>query len=92
MRYLLCIEIAGSNFSAFFPSFPGCIATGATVPEVSRLAAEALADHLAAGGEAIPELPLAAAPATGDAMPGCYFTYVQPIRGPLTKKKPPAAG
>jgi hypothetical protein len=28
------IEKAGNNFSAYVPDLPGCIATGATVPEV----------------------------------------------------------
>jgi predicted RNase H-like HicB family nuclease len=34
MRYAVVIEKAGNNFSAYVPDLPGCIATGATVPEV----------------------------------------------------------
>jgi len=31
MRYAIVIENAESNFSAYVPDLPGCIATGATV-------------------------------------------------------------
>ena len=34
MRYAIVIEKAGSNFSAYAPDLPGCIATGATIAEV----------------------------------------------------------
>jgi predicted RNase H-like HicB family nuclease len=83
MKYLLCIEIAGTNYSAFFPSVPGCIATGDTVPEVSRLAAEALALHLAGGGDAAPERAVETVLSAGDAEPGSYFTYVEPASSPV---------
>jgi predicted RNase H-like HicB family nuclease len=36
MRYAIVIENAGSNFSAYVPDLPACIATGATVQEVER--------------------------------------------------------
>jgi hypothetical protein len=31
MRYAVVIENAGSNFSAYVPDLPGCVATGATL-------------------------------------------------------------
>ena len=34
MRYAVVIEKAESNFSAYVPDLPGCIATGDTVQEV----------------------------------------------------------
>ena len=33
MRYAVVIENAGSNFSAYVPDLPGCVATGATLAE-----------------------------------------------------------
>ena len=37
MRYAIVIEKAGSNFSAYVPDLPGCIATGASVQEVEGM-------------------------------------------------------
>jgi predicted RNase H-like HicB family nuclease len=34
MRYAIVIEKAESNYSAYVPDLPGCIATGTTVEEV----------------------------------------------------------
>lgn len=34
MRYAIVIERAGTNFSAYVPDLPGCIATGATLIEI----------------------------------------------------------
>lgn len=31
MRYAVVIENAGSNFSAYVPDLPGCVATGASI-------------------------------------------------------------
>ena len=31
MRYAIVIENAGSNYSAFVPDLPGCVATGTTL-------------------------------------------------------------
>jgi len=45
-KYLIVIEKAGKNFSAYAPDVPGCIATGKTIPEVKRLFKEALEFHL----------------------------------------------
>lgn len=46
MRYAIVIEKAGSNFSAYVPDLPGCIATGATVPEVEAEIRDAIRFHL----------------------------------------------
>jgi predicted RNase H-like HicB family nuclease len=46
MRYAIVIEQAESNFSAYVPDLPGCIATGATVAEVEAQIREAIAFHL----------------------------------------------
>lgn len=46
MRYAIVIEQAESNFSAYVPDLPGCVATGATVAEVEAQIREAIAFHL----------------------------------------------
>jgi predicted RNase H-like HicB family nuclease len=45
-RYAVVIEHAGSNFSAYIPDLPGCIATGATVEETLREIQEAVSFHI----------------------------------------------
>ena len=57
MSYLIVIECAETNFSAFCPDLPGCVATGATREECERNMREAIAFHLDGlrkEGEAIP--------------------------------------
>jgi len=46
MRYAVVIEKSESNFSAYVPDLPGCIATGATVGEVESEIRDAIAFHL----------------------------------------------
>jgi predicted RNase H-like HicB family nuclease len=46
MRYAIVIEKAESNFSAYVPDLPGCVATGATVEQVERELRDAIAFHL----------------------------------------------
>jgi predicted RNase H-like HicB family nuclease len=46
MRYAIVIEKAESNYSAYVPDLPGCIATGATVQETEQLLREAIELHL----------------------------------------------
>jgi predicted RNase H-like HicB family nuclease len=46
MRYAVVIERAASNFSAYVPDLPGCVATGSTVGEVERSIREAIELHL----------------------------------------------
>jgi predicted RNase H-like HicB family nuclease len=46
MRYAIVIENVGTNYSAYVPDLPGCVATGATVEETERLIREAIELHL----------------------------------------------
>ncbi len=45
-RFLVVIERAGSNYSAYSPDLPGCVATGETREEVERNIHEAIQMHL----------------------------------------------
>jgi len=45
-RYLIVIENAGSNYSAYLPDLPGCATTGATVEETKRNMEGAIEFHL----------------------------------------------
>lgn len=45
-RFLIVIENAGSNFSAYSPDLPGCIATGKTREETERNMYQAIQLHL----------------------------------------------
>jgi predicted RNase H-like HicB family nuclease len=56
--YLVVIERAEGNFSAYVPDLPGCVVTGDTREETIELMREAIALHLEglrADGEPIPE-------------------------------------
>ncbi|MCP4659001.1 MAG: type II toxin-antitoxin system HicB family antitoxin [bacterium] len=46
MRYLVVIEKAKSNYAAYSPDLPGCVATGDTVAEVEQNMREAIEFHL----------------------------------------------
>jgi len=46
MRYAIVIENAGSNYSAYVPDLPGCIATGATIEEVEHEIRAAIEFHI----------------------------------------------
>ncbi len=46
MRYAVVIEKAESNYSAYVPDLPGCVATGHTVEEVQREIREAIEFHI----------------------------------------------
>jgi predicted RNase H-like HicB family nuclease len=46
MRYAIVIEKAPSNYAAYVPDLPGCIATGASVEETESLIREAIEFHL----------------------------------------------
>jgi predicted RNase H-like HicB family nuclease len=57
MRYAIVIEKAASNYSAYVPDLPGCVATDATVAETEAEIRAAIAFHLEgmrADGLAIP--------------------------------------
>ncbi len=45
-RFLVIIEKAGKNYSAYSPDLPGCIATGKTQEEVALNMHEAIELHL----------------------------------------------
>jgi predicted RNase H-like HicB family nuclease len=58
MRYAIVIENAGSNFSAYVPDLPGCVATGTSIDEVQREMREAIELHIEGmreDGEPIPQ-------------------------------------
>ncbi|HVB48086.1 MAG TPA: type II toxin-antitoxin system HicB family antitoxin [Burkholderiales bacterium] len=46
MRYAIVIEKAESNYSAYVPDLPGCVATGASLEEVESQIREAIEFHL----------------------------------------------
>ena len=46
MRYAIVIEKAEGNYSAYVPDLPGCVATGAAVPEVEAEIRDAIAFHI----------------------------------------------
>src|SRR5581483_8642098 len=57
-RYAIVVEDAGSNWAAYVPDLPGCVATADTVEEVGQLIREAIRLHLeglAEDGLPVPE-------------------------------------
>lgn len=57
MKYAVVIEKAGSNYSAYVPDLPGCVATGATTEDAEKEIREAIEFHIEGmkeDGEAIP--------------------------------------
>jgi predicted RNase H-like HicB family nuclease len=46
MRYVVVIEKAGGNYSAYVPDLPGCVATGATVAAVEEEIRGAIRFHI----------------------------------------------
>lgn len=57
-EYAVIIENAGTNYSAYSPDVPGCVATGDTIEETQQNFQEALQFHLdglRADGLPIPE-------------------------------------
>jgi predicted RNase H-like HicB family nuclease len=58
MRYAIVIEKGDSNYAAYVPDLPGCVATGDSVEETQREIREAIEFHiegLRADGLPIPE-------------------------------------
>lgn len=45
-RFLIIIEKANGNYSAYSPDLPGCVATGATRQEAEQNMYEAIEMHL----------------------------------------------
>ena len=46
-RYAIVLEKAKSNYAAYVPDLPGCVATGATVKETERRIRQAIEIHVA---------------------------------------------
>jgi predicted RNase H-like HicB family nuclease len=46
MRYGVVIEKADSNYSAYVPDLPGCVATGSTPEEAEEQIRQAIRFHL----------------------------------------------
>ncbi len=46
MRYAIVIEKAKSNYSAYVPDLPGCVATGKTMKEAEMEIRDAIEFHL----------------------------------------------
>lgn len=45
-RYAVVLENAGTNWAAYVPDLPGCVATGATLEDCKREIGEAIRFHL----------------------------------------------
>jgi predicted RNase H-like HicB family nuclease len=46
MKYAVVIEKASTNYSAYVPDLPGCVATGRTIQEVENQIRSAIKFHL----------------------------------------------
>ncbi|MCC3502393.1 MAG: type II toxin-antitoxin system HicB family antitoxin [Oscillatoriales cyanobacterium] len=58
MRYAVAIQKSESNYSAFVPDLPGCVAIGATIEEVEQQIKAAIVfylEDLRQSGSSIPE-------------------------------------
>nr|WP_293157630.1 MULTISPECIES: type II toxin-antitoxin system HicB family antitoxin [unclassified Microcoleus] len=58
MRYAIAIQKSESNYSAYVPDLPGCVATGTTVEEVEQEIKAAIfvyLEELRQSGASIPE-------------------------------------
>jgi predicted RNase H-like HicB family nuclease len=44
-RFLIVVENAGANYSAYSPDLPGCVATGATQDEAEKNMYKAIQRH-----------------------------------------------
>jgi predicted RNase H-like HicB family nuclease len=45
-RYAIVVERAGTNYAAYVPDLPGCVATGETVEATECLLREAIEIHV----------------------------------------------
>ena len=58
MKYLVIIEKAEHNYSAYIPDLPGCIVAGKTITEIKESMDKAVIMHIEGmreNGEPIPE-------------------------------------
>lgn len=46
-RYAIVVERTKTNYAAYVPDLPGCVATGDTLQETERLLREAIELHVA---------------------------------------------
>lgn len=46
MRYAIVIEKSETNYSAYVPDLPGCVATGGSIQEVEAEIREAIEFHI----------------------------------------------
>jgi len=46
MKFAVVIEKADSNYSAYVPDLPGCVATGATIKDVENEIRDAIKFHI----------------------------------------------
>ena len=46
MKFAVVIEQADSNYSAYVPDLPGCVATGATIEDAENEIREAIKFHI----------------------------------------------
>jgi len=46
LKYTIVIEKANSNYSAYCPDLPGCVATGATAEEATKRIKQAIEFHI----------------------------------------------
>jgi predicted RNase H-like HicB family nuclease len=46
VRYAIVIEKAETNYAAYVPDLPGCVATGRTIEEAEQQIREAIEFHL----------------------------------------------
>jgi len=46
MKYAVVIERTDSNYSAYVPDLPGCVATGATIKDAENEIREAIRFHI----------------------------------------------
>ena len=63
-RFLVIVEAASENFSAYSPDLPGCVATGATREEAEKNMSEAI--HLHIEGLKEDGLPIPSSTATAE--------------------------
>ena len=53
MRYAFVIEKTDTNYSAYVPDLPGCVAAAATVREIEKEIREAIRFHVGQSHEAV---------------------------------------
>ena len=57
-EFTIVIDDPGTNFAAYVPDVPGCLATGETIEEVTTTFREAIGEHLEILREMGEEIPI----------------------------------